>query len=134
MRHRCQTEYLANPRDAESVLQKTLSDRALEIEHLKLWIAKLQRMQFGHKSEKIGSAIGQLHLRLENLQADDGAATVGAPKRRRPETGKPTGPKSLLEHLPRVDIAPQPDDACCPQYRAHSVIWARMLPEMMSHW
>ena len=27
--------------------------REHEIEHLKLWIAKLQRMQFGRKSEKV---------------------------------------------------------------------------------
>ncbi|MDR6478939.1 transposase [Burkholderia sp. OAS925] len=106
---------LANLRNTVTTLQKTLSDRALEIEHLKLWIAKLQRMQFGRKSEKIDRQIEQLELRLEDLQADDGAATVDAPKRPHPEAGKPTGRKPLPEHLPREDVVHQPDDACCPR-------------------
>jgi len=33
---------------------------ALDIEHLKLWIVKLQRMRFGRKSEKISRQIEQL--------------------------------------------------------------------------
>jgi transposase len=102
-------------RDTVTTLQKTLSDRALEIERLKLWIAKLQRMQFGRKSEKIDRQIEQLELRLEELQADDGAAVVDVPKRLRSEPSKPTGRKSLPEHLPREDIVHQPDEACCPQ-------------------
>src|ERR1035437_2576589 len=40
-----------------------------EIEHLKLLIAKLQRMQFGRKSEKLERQIEQLELRLEDLQS-----------------------------------------------------------------
>ena len=43
--------------------------RESEIEHLKLLIAKLQRMQFGRKSEKLARQIEQLELRLEDLQA-----------------------------------------------------------------
>jgi len=44
---------LPNLRNAVTTRRKTLSDRALEIVHLKLWIAKLQRTQFGRKPEKI---------------------------------------------------------------------------------
>lgn len=106
---------LANLRDTLTTLQKTLSDRALEIEHLKLWIAKLQRMQFGRKSEKIDRQIEQLELRLEDLQADDGAANVDAPIRSRPEGRKSTGRKPLPDHLQRIDVVHLPDDACCPQ-------------------
>ncbi|MCW3604421.1 transposase, partial [Burkholderia cenocepacia] len=51
-----------------------------EIEHLKLTIAKLRRMQFGRKSEKIEREIEQLELRLEDLQADEGAAGVAQSK------------------------------------------------------
>jgi len=43
--------------------------RESEIEHLKLLLAKLQRMQFGRKSEKLARQIEQLELRLEDLQA-----------------------------------------------------------------
>ena len=102
-------------RDTVTTLRKTLSDRALETEHLKLWIAKLQRMQFGRKLEKIDRQIEQLELRLEDLQAADGAATVEAPQKSRSETGMPTGRKPLREHLPREDVVHQPEDACCPQ-------------------
>jgi len=105
-------EYL---RHTVTTLQKTLSDRALEIERLKLWIAKLQRMQFGRKSEKIDRQIEQLELRLEELQADDGAEAVDVPKRLHPETGGPTGRKALPGHLPRDEIVHLSDHACCPQ-------------------
>ena len=48
--------------------QSLLSERAVEIEHLKLVIAKLQRLQFGRRSEKLDREIEQLELRLEELQ------------------------------------------------------------------
>jgi transposase len=53
---------LTDLRDTVTMLRKTLSDRALEIDHLKLWTAKLQRMQFGRKSEKIDRQIEQLEF------------------------------------------------------------------------
>nr|WP_244108835.1 MULTISPECIES: transposase [Burkholderia] len=59
-------------------LRQQISSRTLEIEHLKLTIAKLRRMQFGRKSEKLDRPIEQLELRLEDLQADEGAADVAA--------------------------------------------------------
>jgi transposase len=106
---------LAELRGTVSTLQKNLSDRTLEIEHLKLWIAKLQRMQFGRKSEKIERQIEQLELRLEDLQTDNGAAAVASPKPRRAEGGKSTGRKPLPDHLPRQDIVHQPVEEACPQ-------------------
>jgi hypothetical protein len=56
--------------------QAALASRAAEVEHLKLLIAKLRRMQFGRKSEKLDHQIEQLDLRLEELEADEGAAPV----------------------------------------------------------
>ena len=47
----------------------SLLSRDNEIEHLKLLIAKLRRMQFGRKSEKLDRQIEQLELRLDELQA-----------------------------------------------------------------
>ena len=44
-----------------------LISREREIEHLKLLLAKLHRMQFGRKSEKLERQIEQLELRLEDL-------------------------------------------------------------------
>lgn len=106
---------LENLRDTVATLQKTLSDRALEIESLKLWIAKLQRMQFGRKSEKIDHQIEQLELRLEDLQADEGAGVLGPSEQRSKDATRPTGRRALPDHLPREDLVHQPDDVCCPQ-------------------
>src|SRR6478752_3710077 len=52
--------------------QVALASRAAEVEHLKLLIAKLRRMQFGRKSEKLDRQIEQLELRLEDLLAEEG--------------------------------------------------------------
>jgi transposase len=43
--------------------------KALEIEKLKLQIARLRRQQFGRSSEKIARTIEQLELMLEELEA-----------------------------------------------------------------
>jgi TolA-binding protein len=72
-------------------LQDQLSSRVIEIEHLKLTIAKLRRMQFGRKSEKVERQIEQLELRLEDLQADEGAATQADSKK--------------AQHAARVSVA-----------------------------
>lgn len=62
-------------RDAQvAELQERLSSCAIEIEHLKLKIAKLRRMQFGRKPEKLDRQIGQMELKLEDLMANEGAA------------------------------------------------------------
>jgi transposase len=45
-----------------------LSSHAAEIERLRLLIARLQRLQFGRKSEKLERQIEQLQLQLEDLE------------------------------------------------------------------
>jgi len=76
--------------DALLNMQAQLTTRAAEIEHLKLQIAKLRRMQFGRKSEKLDHQIEQLELQLEDLQADDAEAerempaADSAPRKRAP--------------------------------------------------
>jgi transposase len=52
-------------------LRQQLDQRATEIEALKLLIAKLRRMQYGRKSEKLDRQIGQLELRLDDLLTAD---------------------------------------------------------------
>ncbi|MEI6003472.1 IS66 family transposase, partial [Paraburkholderia bengalensis] len=80
--------------------QAALASRAAEVEHLKLLIAKLRRMQFGRKSEKLDRQIEQLELRLEELETDEGAAPVEIPKT--PRTAVEQAPrKPLPDHLPR---------------------------------
>lgn len=94
-------------------LREQLSSRAIEIEHLKLTIARLRRMQFGRKSEKVEREIEQLELRLEDLQADEGAAGVAQskPARKRAEA---TGRKPLPEHLEREEREYRPEHVACP--------------------
>src|SRR5271169_5325346 len=46
-----------------------LASRDEEIERLKLLIAKLRRMEFGRKSEKLDWEIEQLELKLDELEA-----------------------------------------------------------------
>src|SRR5215468_6461565 len=78
-----------------------ITSRDSEIEQLKLLIAKLQRMQFGRKSEKLERQIEQLQLRLEALQMND--AQEVAAMRKPPENVKPlTRParRPLPAHLP----------------------------------
>lgn len=62
--------------------------RTAEIEHLKLLIAKLKRMQFGRKSEKLDHQIEQLELKLEDLQADEGES-ISEAQRRQPTPAHP---------------------------------------------
>src|SRR3974377_1379478 len=57
-------------REAELAAAKAgLIAKDLEIEKLKLQLARLRRMQFGRSSEKIVRTIEQLELRLEELEA-----------------------------------------------------------------
>ena len=63
-----QKEMLAKD-EALAAQQESLLSRDNEIEHLKLVIAKLRRMIFGTKSEKVTREIEQLELKLEELEA-----------------------------------------------------------------
>ena len=62
-----QKEMLAKD-EALAAQQDKLLSRNNEIEHLKLVIAKLRRMIFGTKSEKVSRDIEQLELKLEELE------------------------------------------------------------------
>ncbi|PMS36268.1 transposase [Trinickia symbiotica] len=90
--------------------EAALASRAAEVEHLKLLIAKLRRMQFGRKSEKLDRQIEQLELRLEDLQADEGAAPVEIPKTARTAPEAPHR-KPLPDHLPRDTRTYLPESA-----------------------
>ena len=95
--------------------------RESEIEHLKLLIAKLQRMQFGRKSEKLARQIEQLELRLEDLQSKP-AESASQPESKSAATtppllintpAKPTR-RPLPEHLPRQTQTHAPKESACP--------------------
>src|ERR1700681_827864 len=82
-----------------------LLSRDNEIEHLKLLIAKLRRMQFGRKSEKLDRQIEQLELRLDELQAtqeeNTSASQIPAVAAVDAKGNEKPARRPLPEHLPR---------------------------------
>ena len=106
---------LLSQHDELIATQERLRSRENEIEHLKLLIAKLRRMQFGRKSEKVQRQIEQLELRLEDLEAKQ----VASQAKREPATSnlliasKPAR-RPLPEHLPRETHKHEPAEAVCP--------------------
>src|SRR5258707_13485321 len=61
------------------VKDEQLQSREREIEHLQLLLAKLHRMQFGRKSEKLARQIEQLELRLEERETNGGVTEPNPP-------------------------------------------------------
>jgi transposase len=92
--------------------QAQINSHAEEIERLKLIIAKLKRMQFGRRSEKLEREIEQLELRLEELQIKAPAVVPTAEQPQGEQTAQPAR-QGLPEHLPRERVVHEP--ACnCP--------------------
>ncbi len=109
-----QDSLLLQHNELKAAKQRLLS-RDAEIEHLKLLIAKLQRLQFGRKSEKLERQIEQLELRLEDLEASQ-----AGPGPRPPVDPLPPVPtaksarRPLPEHLPRETHRHEPAQPTCP--------------------
>ncbi len=93
-----------------------LLSRDTEIEHLKLLIFKLKRMQFGQKSEKLNRQIGQLELRLEDLEANQASSTPVAPPTALLTGISPVKPvrRPLPAELPRETGTRAPREESCP--------------------
>ena len=99
-----------------------LMAKGLEVEKLKLQIARLQRMQFGRSSEKVARTIEQLELRLEELEAetpaasDDASAANGEPsspiEQSSPPDRKKSARRALPAHLPCREVVHEPSCTC----------------------
>jgi transposase len=108
-------------RDARQRAEALVSAAALEIERLKLLLAKARRERFGQSAERGARLIEQLELQLAELEEmvaeEDTAAELAAPPAR-PETPARTGRKParrpLPEHLPRERIV-YPAPCACPK-------------------
>jgi transposase len=85
-----------------------------EIEHLKLVIAKLQRMIFGTKSEKVTHEIEQLELKLEELESHESERIAACPATQPTPRAKSTR-RPLPEHLPREVHTHLPAEEACPE-------------------
>ena len=94
-------------------LKKSKLDDKEEIKRLTLLIAKLKRMVFGQKSEKLSVQIAQLELELEELHIAQGSRV---PVVEVAETVERIAPKRrpLPEHLPRDIQTHMPAQSACP--------------------
>jgi len=95
-----------------------LLSREREIEHLKLLLVKLHRMQFGRKSEKLQRQIEQLELRLEELESSRSQANPSEPSSAATALGATTAKparRALPDHLPRQTRTHVPKETVCPQ-------------------
>src|SRR5271165_1274447 len=95
--------------------REQLASRDAEIEHLKLLIAKLRRMQFGRSSEKRDRQIEQLELQLEELEArrTKEAAAVEKSASAGSCVARPVR-RPLPDHLPREVRKVLPKQESCP--------------------
>jgi transposase len=110
-------EQLLSQQNELTTTKERLLSREQEIEHLKLLIAKLQRMQFGRKSEKLQREIEQLELRLEDLEAnrsEDSSSAAAASSPTPIPAAKPVR-RPLPEHLPRETHRHEPQEPRCPE-------------------
>ena len=95
-----------------------LASRDEEIERLKLLIAKLRRMQFGRKSEKLDWQIEQLELKLDELVASRTQQAAASPVS--PLAASAVNQESkrgryrLPAHLPRETRKILPKQEACP--------------------
>ena len=113
-----------------------LAGRQAEIERLQLLIAKLRRMQFGRRSEKLQGQIEQLELQLDELATASAEHPAASPT---PEAAAPAAPgrkparRPLPGHLPRAeaDDSAQGNRLSGLRRRVES-LWAKMSPRSWS--
>ena len=82
----------------------------LEIENLKMQLARLRRMQFGRSSEKLSAAIEQIEFKLEELETTVSAAEAPAVSTARP-------PRPLRKPFPasfQREVIPHDAGCSCP--------------------
>ena len=99
--------------EALTAQQEKLLSRDNEIEHLKLVIAKLRRMIFGTRSEKVSREIEQLELKLEELETQRAERVTASTETSAPAKARPAR-RPLPEHLPREVHTHLPSEDACP--------------------
>lgn len=116
-----QSADLAAEREARKAAEAGLVIKALEIEKLKVQLARLRRMQFGRSSEKLAQTAEQLELALEELEASAAAEASASPGAAEETDASPTasdtarrrrGRRPLPGHLPRTEVVHAAPDAC----------------------
>jgi transposase len=114
------------PDDIESLQRLVIEQRAallsrdVEIEKLKIELARLKRMQFGRSSEQLDQTIAQLELSIEELEASESELLAPLVSLPTVEKAKPAR-RPLPESLPRETVvheAPCNCPACGGSLRA----------------
>ena len=112
-----QRDTLAQREAALSEAQNEAKVRALEIERLKLQLAKARRQTYGQSSERGKLLVEQLELAIEDLeetQAEEEAKPeIAAPEAAKaPRRRAPRGPRKLPDNLP-VERIVEPAPCVC---------------------
>jgi transposase len=102
-------------------IQAEMSGARLEIERLRLLLAKARRARYGQSAERGAKLVEQLELQLAELEEtvaeEDAAAELAAPPTRpeaRARVGRKPARRPLPEHLPRERIV-YPAPCSCPE-------------------
>lgn len=98
--------------------EQAARSRALEIERLKLLLARARREQYGRSSERGRQLIEQLELQLADLEETEAEEEVAAAIRGKPSSSRPASPRKparrpLPVHLPRERLV-YPNPCACP--------------------
>ena len=112
-----QRELLAKEQSLRIDAESEAKIRALEIERLKLMLAKARREKFGQSSERGKQLIEQLELAIEDLEetqaATETTAEIAAPDAARKRRARaPRGPRKLPDDLP-VERIVEPAPCAC---------------------
>jgi transposase len=112
-----QRELLAQEQAEKIAAQSEAKVIRLEIERLKLLLAKARREKFGQSSERGKQLIEQLELAIEDLEETQGAeeakAEIAAPEATKEKHKRaPRGPRKLPENLP-VERVVEPAPCAC---------------------
>lgn len=101
--------------DQPALLKAMVLDKIAEIEHLKLTIAKLRRMQFGRRSEQLDGTAEQFALSLGGVESAASPSQEPAPPASSESTpAKRSVRRPLPEHLPRERVEHLPTACTCP--------------------
>jgi len=106
------------PDDVENLKQLILEQRTLllsrqiEIDKLKVQLARLRRLHFGRSSEQLAHSIAQLELSLEELETSETMLSYPARSRAPAESSQVPVRRALPKHLPREEIVHTPSCIC----------------------
>jgi transposase len=120
---------------ALQAIRGELRSHKLEIERLRLQLARLRRLQYGRSSEALNAQIAQLELRLEELEATEAAEPIpsATPTMVREQPVR----RALPAHLPRetrLHAALPADQPCsCPDCGSTMRLLGEDVSEMLEY-